>query len=276
MSLTFFSRLFYLLSFCVLSFFFLSSSYSTDPPHSYSPTRFRSLLLITTNHKTTEKKVHSHLQEKKQKKRSNHTLFPSPYPFHFYHRTQNFILCKKVFFLPSLFHSSLFLFFLLSFHPSPLIPPTRHQPEPQTTSSPRPPQGQHIHISKMTALSSEAHNGATNGYTNGSAEHNNNNHSTTEVSGSPAFANNAFSHLTLYTGNTMRTGTTGQLNTSLKKSNQEVRTTNPILFFGREGIQADRETMQEEKKAGKLWKMSLQQPSLDSISRATYTEPPGR
>ncbi|KAF8940229.1 hypothetical protein BGZ47_007818 [Haplosporangium gracile] len=78
----------------------------------------------------------------------------------------------------------------------------------------------------MTALSSETHNGATNGYTNGSAEHNNNNNhnhqSTTEVSGARTFANNAFLHLTLYTGNTMRTGTTGQLNTSLKKSNQEL------------------------------------------------------
>ncbi|KAK3841489.1 MAG: hypothetical protein J3R72DRAFT_152744 [Linnemannia gamsii] len=71
----------------------------------------------------------------------------------------------------------------------------------------------------MTALSSEAHNGATstNGHTNGSSEEQ------TQVSGvTPAFANNAFSHLTLYTGNTMRTGTTGQLNTSLKKSNQEL------------------------------------------------------
>ncbi|KAF9135999.1 hypothetical protein BGW39_009051 [Mortierella sp. 14UC] len=69
----------------------------------------------------------------------------------------------------------------------------------------------------MTALSSEAHNGATtNGHTNGSSEQ-------TQVAGvAPAFANNAFSHLTLYTGNTMRTGTTGQLNTSLKKSNQEL------------------------------------------------------
>ncbi|KAI8349105.1 hypothetical protein B0O80DRAFT_460708 [Mortierella sp. GBAus27b] len=38
----------------------------------------------------------------------------------------------------------------------------------------------------------------------------------------PAFANHAFSHLTLYTGNTMRTGTTGHLNSSLLKSNQEL------------------------------------------------------
>ncbi|KAK3833611.1 MAG: hypothetical protein J3R72DRAFT_231165 [Linnemannia gamsii] len=38
----------------------------------------------------------------------------------------------------------------------------------------------------------------------------------------PAFANDVFSHLTLYTGNTMVTGTTGLLNTSLKKSNQEL------------------------------------------------------
>ncbi|KAF9912060.1 hypothetical protein EC991_001006 [Linnemannia zychae] len=70
----------------------------------------------------------------------------------------------------------------------------------------------------MTALSSEAHNRATitNGHTNGSSEQ-------TQASGvAPAFANNAFSHFTLYTGNTMRTGTTGQLNTSLKKSNQEL------------------------------------------------------
>ncbi|KAF9910648.1 hypothetical protein EC991_005954 [Linnemannia zychae] len=37
-----------------------------------------------------------------------------------------------------------------------------------------------------------------------------------------AFAKDVFSHLTLYTGNTMVTGTTGLLNTSLKKSNQEL------------------------------------------------------
>jgi hypothetical protein len=81
---------------------------------------------------------------------------------------------------------------------------------------------------RMTALSSEAHNGAINSYTNGSTQHNSNlsDNQSTEASGARAFANNAFSHLTLYTGNTMRTGTTGQLNTSLKKSNQEVR----ILF----------------------------------------------
>jgi len=78
----------------------------------------------------------------------------------------------------------------------------------------------------MTALSSEAHpasnghsvngNGYQNGYTNGSTP-------VAVVIAEPApFANDAFTHLTLYTGNTMRTGTTGQLNTSLKKSNQEV------------------------------------------------------
>ncbi|KAG0309389.1 hypothetical protein BGZ98_002895 [Dissophora globulifera] len=38
----------------------------------------------------------------------------------------------------------------------------------------------------------------------------------------PSFAKVPFSQLTLYTGNTMRTGTTGQLNTSFKKSNQEL------------------------------------------------------
>ncbi|KAG0322695.1 hypothetical protein BGZ99_003188 [Dissophora globulifera] len=37
-----------------------------------------------------------------------------------------------------------------------------------------------------------------------------------------AFALEPFSHLTLYTGNTMRTGTTGLLNTTQKKSNQEL------------------------------------------------------
>ncbi|ORZ11004.1 hypothetical protein BCR41DRAFT_357330 [Lobosporangium transversale] len=37
-----------------------------------------------------------------------------------------------------------------------------------------------------------------------------------------AFAQEKFQHLTLYTGNTIRTGTTGQLNVSLKKSNQEL------------------------------------------------------
>ncbi|KAF9923667.1 hypothetical protein FBU30_006255 [Linnemannia zychae] len=74
----------------------------------------------------------------------------------------------------------------------------------------------------MTALSSETHtNGAmTNGYTNGSISSEQSH--TTEVNGVRPFANNAFSHFTLYTGNIMRTGTTGQLNTSLKKSNQEL------------------------------------------------------
>ncbi|KAG0198310.1 hypothetical protein BGX33_012431 [Mortierella sp. NVP41] len=37
-----------------------------------------------------------------------------------------------------------------------------------------------------------------------------------------AFAKDVFSHLTLFTGNTMVTGTTGLLNTSQKKSNQEL------------------------------------------------------
>ncbi|KAF8932199.1 hypothetical protein BGZ47_011516 [Haplosporangium gracile] len=37
-----------------------------------------------------------------------------------------------------------------------------------------------------------------------------------------AFSKDAFSHLTLFTGNTMVTGTTGLLNTSLKKSNREL------------------------------------------------------
>ncbi|KAG0259755.1 hypothetical protein BG011_002404 [Mortierella polycephala] len=40
--------------------------------------------------------------------------------------------------------------------------------------------------------------------------------------GPVAFAQDTFSHLALYTGNTMRTGTTAQLATSQKKSNQEL------------------------------------------------------
>lgn len=64
----------------------------------------------------------------------------------------------------------------------------------------------------MTAIA-QGHNGVAhgNGYheANGEAQHS-------------VVASTAFSHLTLYTGNTMRTGTTGQLNTALKKSNQEL------------------------------------------------------
>lgn len=40
--------------------------------------------------------------------------------------------------------------------------------------------------------------------------------------GPVAFAHESFKQLTLYTGNTMRTGTTGQLASNLSKSNQEV------------------------------------------------------
>ncbi|KAF9274569.1 hypothetical protein BGZ68_000531 [Mortierella alpina] len=81
----------------------------------------------------------------------------------------------------------------------------------------------------MTAISTDDHNrtnGSGNGHSNtyingnGSADH------SSSAAPAPAkgfaWANNTFSHLTLYTGNTMRTGTTGQLNTSLKKSNQEL------------------------------------------------------
>ncbi|KAF9350562.1 hypothetical protein BGX26_011278 [Mortierella sp. AD094] len=76
----------------------------------------------------------------------------------------------------------------------------------------------------MSAISTEAHNGPANSQ----AFSNGNGQAYTQINGSgvaPAsFANQHFSHLTLYTGNTMRTGTTGQLNTSLKKSNQELIT----------------------------------------------------
>ncbi|KAI1296402.1 hypothetical protein EDD11_007337 [Mortierella claussenii] len=78
----------------------------------------------------------------------------------------------------------------------------------------------------MTTLSSEAHNGHihqqeaySNGY--GNAAGIRHGHGSASTDGL-AFAHHKFSHLTLYTGNTMRTGTTGQLNTNLKKSNQEL------------------------------------------------------
>ncbi|KAF9995605.1 hypothetical protein BGZ79_010707 [Entomortierella chlamydospora] len=74
----------------------------------------------------------------------------------------------------------------------------------------------------MSAISTEAHSDLLNGqaYSNGNGQ------AYTQINGSnvtlPSFANQHFSHLTLYTGDTMRTGTTGQLNTNLKKSNQEL------------------------------------------------------
>ncbi|KAG0211028.1 hypothetical protein BGX28_008598 [Mortierella sp. GBA30] len=81
----------------------------------------------------------------------------------------------------------------------------------------------------MTAISSEDRirsNGDGTGHHKGYL--NTGEHASSAASGAVAgetpvtFANDTFSHLTLYTGNTMRTGTTGQLNTSLKKSNQEL------------------------------------------------------
>ncbi|KAF9385797.1 hypothetical protein BGX21_000962, partial [Mortierella sp. AD011] len=74
----------------------------------------------------------------------------------------------------------------------------------------------------MSAISTEAQSDLLNGqaYSNGNGQ------AYTQINGSdvtlPSFANQHFSHLTLYTGDTMRTGTTGQLNTNLKKSNQEL------------------------------------------------------
>ncbi|CAO3566500.1 unnamed protein product [Mortierella alpina] len=85
----------------------------------------------------------------------------------------------------------------------------------------------------MTAISTDDHN-RTNGGGNGHSSSYINGNGSADHASSPApvptpapakgfaWANNTFSHLTLYTGNTMRTGTTGQLNTSLKKSNQEL------------------------------------------------------
>ncbi|KAF9932770.1 hypothetical protein BGZ67_004587 [Mortierella alpina] len=83
----------------------------------------------------------------------------------------------------------------------------------------------------MTAISTDDHNltnGSGNGHSNtyingnGSVDHASSAAPAPAPAKGFALANNTFSHLTLYTGNTMRTGTTGQLNTSLKKSNQEL------------------------------------------------------
>ncbi|KAF9181199.1 hypothetical protein BGZ51_005591 [Haplosporangium sp. Z 767] len=71
------------------------------------------------------------------------------------------------------------------------------------------------------AFNNRSGNGAvhTDGYSNGNGSQ----VSTGPVPPTkPAFVNDTFSNLTLYTGNTMRTGTTGQLNTNLKKSNREL------------------------------------------------------
>ncbi|KAG0353269.1 hypothetical protein BG005_007413 [Podila minutissima] len=64
----------------------------------------------------------------------------------------------------------------------------------------------------MTAIA-QGHNGVSNG---------NGHHADGEAQQHSVVASTAFSHLTLYTGNTMRTGTTGQLNTTLRKSNLEL------------------------------------------------------
>ncbi|KAF9413235.1 hypothetical protein BGZ94_000801 [Podila epigama] len=69
----------------------------------------------------------------------------------------------------------------------------------------------------MTAV---AH--GTNGVANGNGFSHEHENGVESQQRSVALANTTFSHLTLFTGNTMRTGTTGQLNTTLKKSNQEL------------------------------------------------------
>ncbi|KAF9576198.1 hypothetical protein EC968_010321 [Mortierella alpina] len=83
----------------------------------------------------------------------------------------------------------------------------------------------------MTAISTDDQNrpnGSGNGHSNtyingsGSTDHASSAAPVSTPAEGFAQANHTFSHLTLYTGNTMRTGTTGQLNTSLKKSNQEL------------------------------------------------------
>jgi len=75
--------------------------------------------------------------------------------------------------------------------------------------------GQHYFNDK--ALPTHSHNGTKNGNRALSA----------------AFATDIFSHLTLFTGNTMVTGTTGLLNTSMKKSNQEVSRRNECTLRNR-------------------------------------------
>ncbi|KAG0278737.1 hypothetical protein BGZ95_003278 [Linnemannia exigua] len=65
-------------------------------------------------------------------------------------------------------------------------------------------------------------NGAEHYFNGGKANYHSHQHNNGDRVLPAAFANDVFSHLTLYTGNTMVTGTTGLLNTSLKKSNQEL------------------------------------------------------
>lgn len=74
----------------------------------------------------------------------------------------------------------------------------------------------------MTAVQASDDTYHTNGqhYFNGKAAYHSNG---TQNGDRAAFSKDVFSHLTLFTGNTMVTGTTGLLNSTSKKSNQEVR-----------------------------------------------------
>ncbi|KAF9150459.1 hypothetical protein BG015_007738 [Linnemannia schmuckeri] len=75
----------------------------------------------------------------------------------------------------------------------------------------------------MTAVQAtdDIHNGQ-HYFTNGKANYHGNGTQNRDRVLPAAFSKDVFSHLTLFTGNTMVTGTTGLLNTSLKKSNQEL------------------------------------------------------
>ncbi|KAF9363966.1 hypothetical protein BGX34_002905 [Mortierella sp. NVP85] len=101
----------------------------------------------------------------------------------------------------------------------------------------------------MAALSTEAQSGLS-AHTNGEGRERIQQSSTVAQA-----ANNAFSHLTLYTGNTMRTGTTGQLTTNLKKSNQElVSALQDTLLYSLDAahINGDTITITDETSVGSL------------------------
>ncbi|KAF8936916.1 hypothetical protein BGZ58_003518 [Dissophora ornata] len=94
----------------------------------------------------------------------------------------------------------------------------------------------------MTAIhTTEGIHGPTDGFEYGSSGYIHSRGKQLKTRATPvAFAQEAFTHLTLYTGNTMRTGTTGLLNTTQKKSNQELVTAvEDTLLYSLESAQID-------------------------------------
>ncbi|KAI1319140.1 hypothetical protein EDD11_004783 [Mortierella claussenii] len=86
---------------------------------------------------------------------------------------------------------------------------------------------------------SNGHNGGHHAHEHAISLHTNSNKSKSRAQ-PVSFSQNVFSHLTLYSGNTIRTGTTGQLNTTLKKSNQElVSAVEDTLLFSLDAAQID-------------------------------------